>query len=372
MPTAKHITRALYALVIVGLAIVAGLFISKHAAAADLGGKGGCCSDLEERVAELEATAARKGNRKVSLQLYGQVSETMIWHDIDGLAHKGRPVVATHGGSPNLIGAKGKAKVAGVGEVGYQIELGLTHTLNGDDGGNLDLRYAYWYFKGAPGSLSVGKQSQATHNVFSITTANTTIASKMVTVGSIKTISGGAVDLSFDGDRKNLVRYDTPSFFGVFGSASIANDDEWDAALRWAGEFAGFKAAVGAGYRENGIANDVTLRTMGGSGSVMHAATGLFINAAYAQMQGLSDLGLDPKIVQAQFGVERNFLGIGATTLYGEWGQIRVSGIDSTDFYGAGIVQNISSASMDIGLAWKAFDEDDLGNTATVFGRIKF
>ena len=31
--------------------------------AADLGGN--CCSDLEERIAELEATTARKGNRKV-------------------------------------------------------------------------------------------------------------------------------------------------------------------------------------------------------------------------------------------------------------------------------------------------------------------
>ncbi len=35
------------------------------AKAADLGGD--CCADLEERIAELEATTARKGNRKVSL-----------------------------------------------------------------------------------------------------------------------------------------------------------------------------------------------------------------------------------------------------------------------------------------------------------------
>jgi hypothetical protein len=30
-----------------------------------------CCSDLEERVAELEATAARKGTRKVDLRIMG-------------------------------------------------------------------------------------------------------------------------------------------------------------------------------------------------------------------------------------------------------------------------------------------------------------
>ncbi|MEL6421244.1 MAG: porin, partial [Pseudomonadota bacterium] len=41
------------------------------AQAADLGGD--CCADLEERVAELEATAVRHGNRKVKLTLSGQV-----------------------------------------------------------------------------------------------------------------------------------------------------------------------------------------------------------------------------------------------------------------------------------------------------------
>lgn len=39
--------------------------------AADLGGN--CCADLEERIAELEATTARKGNRKVSLTSHGWV-----------------------------------------------------------------------------------------------------------------------------------------------------------------------------------------------------------------------------------------------------------------------------------------------------------
>ncbi|MBN9281890.1 MAG: porin, partial [Hyphomicrobium denitrificans] len=37
--------------------------------AADLGGD--CCADLEQRIAELEATTATKGNRKVSLTISG-------------------------------------------------------------------------------------------------------------------------------------------------------------------------------------------------------------------------------------------------------------------------------------------------------------
>ena len=50
------------------------------AKAADLGGD--CCADLEERVAELEATTVRKGNKKVSVTLSGWVVKLgEFWDD---------------------------------------------------------------------------------------------------------------------------------------------------------------------------------------------------------------------------------------------------------------------------------------------------
>src|SRR5262245_51125862 len=49
------------------------------AKAADLGGD--CCADLEERVAELEATTVRKGNKKVSVTLSGWVVKLGTWWD---------------------------------------------------------------------------------------------------------------------------------------------------------------------------------------------------------------------------------------------------------------------------------------------------
>jgi hypothetical protein len=53
--------------------------------AADLGGD--CCADLEERVAELEATTVRKGNKKVSVTLSGWVIKAVNWWDDGDLDH---------------------------------------------------------------------------------------------------------------------------------------------------------------------------------------------------------------------------------------------------------------------------------------------
>ena len=54
---------------LLGLSVAAGFTNANPAKAADLGGD--CCADLEERVAELEATTVRKGNKKVSVTLSG-------------------------------------------------------------------------------------------------------------------------------------------------------------------------------------------------------------------------------------------------------------------------------------------------------------
>ena len=60
--------------------VIMGGVAMPSAKAADLGGD--CCADLEERVAELEATTARKGNRKMSLTITGQVHRMILgWDD---------------------------------------------------------------------------------------------------------------------------------------------------------------------------------------------------------------------------------------------------------------------------------------------------
>jgi predicted porin len=95
-----------------------GVFVQQSAKAADLGGD--CCADLEERVAELEATTVRKGNKKVSVQIYGKVNyANLTWNDG---AETNNYTVNNYMESTRW-GFKGSAKIAGDWSAGYRLEV---------------------------------------------------------------------------------------------------------------------------------------------------------------------------------------------------------------------------------------------------------
>ena len=94
------------------------LFAASPAKAVDLGGD--CCADLEERVAELEATTVRKGNKKVTVQVYGKVNEAVLFWD-DGAEQNVYTVNSSYGST--RFGFKGTAKISGDWSAGYQLEV---------------------------------------------------------------------------------------------------------------------------------------------------------------------------------------------------------------------------------------------------------
>src|SRR5438105_6115512 len=96
---------------------------SLSANAADLGGD--CCADLEERVAELEATAARKGNRKVSLTISGWVNEAVFSWD-DG-TQRG-DYQGTNSLEQSRFRFTGEAKISDGWSAGYILEIGVQGT----------------------------------------------------------------------------------------------------------------------------------------------------------------------------------------------------------------------------------------------------
>jgi predicted porin len=352
---------------LMGLTILLPLTMAPGVAAADLGGT--CCADIEERIADLEARAARKGNRKVSLTVSGLINETLMAWD-DGFEQNA--YVVTNETKRSRLKFSGQAKISDDVSAGYVLELGPRagrqdrSNQNGifDSSGLIDVRYSNWQLKSKSlGTLSLGLQQQASDTVTEVTVANTDHFARpaptqqfgdggkgfflrlpngklsKLTYGNI--VSQGFNGTPGEGHRLAAVRYDTPVIAGFTASASWGEDDFWDAALRYTGEFSGFKFAAAAGYAEwadgNGsprgcavIASspDVDCQDFGLSASIMHLTSGLFatggfgsrndnnVRALYGSAAGVSDTQ-DFYFVQA--GIEQKWFSIGKTTIFGEY-----------------------------------------------------
>lgn len=409
-----------------GAGFIAGALAVSPAQAADLGGD--CCADLEERVATLEATTARKGNRKVSLTVSGWVNTGLyIWDDgVDSDAY----VVTDNG---NTLGTRltfaGSAKINSEWSAGYTITIepqdaealiGVTQ-LN-DDGEavpGIGLLESYMYVKSEQlGKLSWGLQSQATDNVgivdlsgsifssipvvfrgnafqlrsstggsFSAAGANVNgIAAGGATIGSLLNCTGIGLGIGNDchGLLTNSIKYESPTISGFTLSTSWGEDDFYDVALKYAGQFGDFKVAGAFGYTNtqsdnaNGVGANVTAGTdveiFSFAGSVMHVPTGIFVNATYAfeEIDALGGAAVPtgfedrPDSIFIKAGIKQKWNSLGATAIYGEWGQYNDQytldlfngGVRSSEVtrYGAAIHQWIDAASMQMYAKWNTFE----------------
>ena len=336
--------------------------------AADLGGN--CCADLEERIAELEATTARKGNRKVSLEISGHVNEAVMYWD-DGFESNAYQV--TNDNSRTRFRFKGDAKIMDGWKAGYMIELGARganskrSTQNdprGDGAGLLDLRHSYWFIDSKQmGRLSVGLTGGAAESVTEINLSQTKDIAKYSDQEDsgmgffLRNSAGGTSALTWrrlirdsgdqpgEGRRYNLVKYDTPTLAGLKATASWGDDDTWEIGARYEGEMAEFKLGAGIAYGEGSedsaapgllcLANgaqviasgsDASCSQLGGSISVMHVASGLYANFGAGQLtDDLIDVstrfagtGADDKsqFYAVEAGIQQKWNDLGQTTLY--------------------------------------------------------
>jgi predicted porin len=364
---------------LVTLVAATGLILGNSAYApanaADLGG--GCCADLEERVAELEATTARKGNRIVSLQIYGFVSRGILLWDVeqgdDGGGTLGpdesesKTVLIDEDGS--RFGLTGSATLRPGWSAGYRIELAT----DGVQGSSVNIRHNHlWIESEQFGRFTIGEQAAATDGISHIVLANTYSDSGAYQNDIYTNLSAGSYR-DFGGGRGDFVRYDSPSLYGFIVSASWSNDPDsstdfieldddeyWDVTLRYSGEFNAFRVAAGIGYTEaDGGDSEVTQ----GSASVMHIPTGIFL--AFST----GELGLDGADDEDYWyltgGVERVFNHRGKTTFYVEYGDYNDP--DSDEMWGAGIVQSIDAAAMDVYLQYRNVEEDDGDDAISTF-----
>ncbi len=372
---------------------VAGLMMGgialTPAQAADLGGD--CCADLEERVAELEATTVRKGNRKVSVKLSGQVNKVLIiWDDGDDTD----AYITDNTESSTRFRFTGSAKFKPGWSAGFLIEIEVESgrsssvdqksddrpTENGD--GALEGRKMAVYLKSDRlGTLWMGRYSPATDDILLLNIAGTpNVDATMLTgMGMYNRLSGvtgagGLVNLRLgdlrrfqDTRRANVIRYDTPSLAGFVFSASWGEDDLADVAVRYKKEWNSIRVVGGIGYSwdtdedEDGdmrgcgagfagtngfgattgpcrqVATDFERLT--GSVSIMHTPTGLYTYFGGARDQfnnqtipttlsGRTSLP-DQTTWYIQAGIKRRMLfrELGATTIYGEYQEADDAGI---------------------------------------------
>ncbi|MGQ0456339.1 MAG: porin [Hyphomicrobium sp.] len=421
------------------LALLAALGVLAGAAApanaADLGGD--CCADLEERIAELEATTVRKGNRKVKLEVSGHVNEAiMIWDDGD----EQNAYVVTNDNARTRFRFKGEATIADGWKAGYLLEIGLRTAHSGrfnqdDDSGDgaglLDIRHSTWYIDSKNlGRLWVGLTGGASEGVTEINQAATKDVLKysdpedtglglfLKSDGQVLGTGSGASATGFqwrrllrdngnqpgEGRRYNLVRYDTPEFQGFTGTAAWGEDDTWDVGLRYKGEFGDFKLAAGIAYGENtdgtgqtgfqcvgnissSGAGDRDCEQLGGSASIMHAPSGIYVNFAAGYMEDnfiegdtltfASALRDDRHSFYAgEVGIEQKWNALGKTTVFGQYfkneggsqdrevrigigganrGDVQSSELES---FGLGVIQGIDAAAMHVYLAYRHYEGD--------------
>lgn len=401
------------------LVAAAGVMASGVAAqAADLGGN--CCADLEERVAELEATTARKGNRKVSLEVSGHVNEMMVfWSgDQQNSIDDSGFAVATNNTSRSRFRFKGSAKINADWSAGFLIEVGVRGTNNSQSGNfnaadlnekpGLDVRHEALYLASKSfGTVWLGHTSSAADGITEIC-LGCSIGQGPDTgpyLGGFRPLGGagknwqqlsgsaGGNTFAGEGDRRDMISYATPSIAGFILSASAGSDEFYDVALRYAGEFVGFRIAAGVGYQATteqatsstkGFSagcrvqladNRVDCEGFGASASVMHVATGLYVAGSYGltvdnSFNTVGNAGVQTNEEDESWyvtaGVNRKFFALGATNIYGEYGVSRreigyqlanvTTGNTEMEWFGAGITQDIDAAAMTLYLNYKHYE----------------
>ena len=421
----------LYALVAAGL-LASGMSVTS-ASAADLGGN--CCADLEERIAELEATTARKGNRKVSLTVSGWVGQQISFWD-DGFEsntyiHDLGTTLGSH------VKFTGSAQISPGWSAGYVLQIeaisndvfltsqdrpntsSLYGFLSGDNAagsGGVEVLQSYWFVKSDQlGKLSLGKQSQASDNTAilvdgsgSLVPANwvafdvnsfflrrgdgglvTNSAGTSLTWGGAgggcSTMGGAWGDCN--GLTQNVVRYDSPTFGGFSVSASWGDDDMWDVAARYAGEFGGFKLAAAAAYNEVNAGNYNQLGALDAQyfqagAFLMHVPTGLFGLVNYGNMENETVPGIaDNDTWYGKVGVRTRFSSLGHTVFYGEYlnadggfeydsdlGGANDTRVDELEVWGVGIVQEIDAAAMSVWVKYRNLSADTQATNEEVDG----
>jgi Gram-negative porin len=271
-----------------GLTLGGFAFKATPAKAADLGGD--CCADLEERVAELEATTVRKGNKKVSVTLSGWVVKSMNWWD-DG--HEASFAVGDKDYDlASRFAITGSATIAPGWSGGYNLTVTTSGTgfgissnqvdefgdvnarLGFSSFGNINTLYSYIYIKSDRwGTLNWGHLSPASDNPAVLADISGTVIESNF-VG----FEGAGFGLRAKGAPKGAL-FGSWNSFWLCDSAAAPGADCFgtaEPAVRYdSPTWGGFRFETSYGTYDvvNAILDDDARRSNSGTGLLPHPAT---------------------------------------------------------------------------------------------------
>jgi len=352
--------------------------------------------------------------------LSGWVNEAVFWWD-DGTEKNA--YVGTNNLEQSRFRFTGEAKIDKDWSAGYTLEIGVwgedssrfdqngpadTAAANNHNNG-MQVRKSNWWIKNKDlGKVTVGLEGTATYHVLDDADgANTRnvydaeadgvyqgaffIRSNKINTGIRwnQALRGFNNATPGQDGRRNIVRYDSPTWEGLSFATAWGEDDLWDAAITFKKDIHDFAVVAKAGYGEStdpaatncgGPTPNFECKWAGAAATIMHKPTGLYVYGGYGwqKINSLVPIGaLQPDETSTtwfiQPGIEHKWHPLGKTTIFGEYrhdeaganvsapaggglpGGFTTRGAEAT-FWAGGVVQNIEAAAMDLYVVYRHAD----------------
>ena len=347
-------------------------------------------AEKAETVAQADKKVVTSGQERIKVAISGQINRMI------NVADDGDETKVYHVDNDN---SSTRIRFVGTGQVSEDFIIGtnLEVELQSNDSSNVsqidesegsvsfkDRRSEVFFKSEALGMISIGQGWTASDSTSEVDLSGASV----ISYSSVADLAGGLFFFDDDADdltdtqvknvfsnldglgRKDRLRYDTPEFYGFMASASTIEDQQYDVALRWGAEVAGFQAGAAVAYSKP---DDSDYR-INGSASAIHLDTGL--NLTFAA--GMDDPDEDDRDDATFWYVKGGWLAdqfdFGKTALvmdYTETTDISTDGDDGQS-YGFFVVQYLEDYGTEFYAGVRVYDLDssDLDTDEIIVGNI--
>jgi len=381
------ITKTSVLALALGLAVVAPATPMR---AADLGGD--CCSDLEERVATLESTTAKTGNRKITMKISGWVNAAAVWwSDGFGANDQRDPgffdansnvYVVNNSTSQTRVNFEGEGKINSRLSAGYSMSIRPWGAKLGDVSqiehnpkpNNIDMRSTYVFLDAKDiGKLQLGLQDSAADGAWyqdlggsstwisNMNPGNWNSGFHLRDVnGNLTTATWGGLQQELSDSQEARAAFFSRELAGFQLAASVGGDDSYAAALYYSNTVSTWSVKAGLGYdlsRGSDALGDQAVGTgladashsrlakLAMSGSVYESSSGLYGTLGWSRAYSAIDQRDAATNVYGKAGWRRNVTSLGETNLYGEYDRSYdvLANATAAHLWGVGMTQDVDA-----------------------------